>query len=157
MTPEDPAPRVLVVDDEESIRYVLGTYLERQDCEVITAGSSEQALKVLETFDPEVALVDIVLPGKNGLDLLSEIKQRHPDTEVVLITSQGSVETAVGAIRRGAYDYMQKPFRSLQDVWITVSRAVEKRRLTLQVRALMEACAERNRDVTEAANQLLPE
>jgi len=157
MSAENPAPRVLVVDDEESIRYVLGTYLDRQDCEVATAGSSEQALKVLETFDPEVALVDIVLPGKSGLDLLSEIKQRHPDTEVVLITSQGSVETAVGAIRRGAYDYLQKPFRSLQDVWITVNRAVEKRRLTLQVRVLMEACAERNRDVTEAVNQLLPE
>ena len=123
----------------------------------MTAGSTEQALKVLESYEPEVALVDIVLPGKNGLDLLSEIKQRHPDTEVVLITSQGSVETAVGAIRRGAYDYMQKPFRSLQDVWITVNRAIEKRRLTLQVRTLMEACAERNRDVTEAVSQLLPE
>ena len=154
---DNQSPRVLVVDDEESIRHVLGTYLERQACEVTTAGSSEQALKLLESWEPEVALVDIVLPGKNGLDLLSEIKQRHPDTEVVLITSQGSVETAVGAIRRGAYDYLQKPFRSLQDVWITVSRAIEKRRLSLQVRLLMEACAERNRDVTEAVNQLLPD
>lgn len=148
-------PRVLVVDDEESIRHVLGTYLERQRCAVMTAGSTERALALLESYEPEVAFVDIVLPGKNGLDLLSEIKQRHPDTEVVLITSQGSVETAVAAIRRGAYDYLQKPFRSLQDVWMTLERALEKRRLTLQVRQLMEACAERNRQVTDAASRLL--
>jgi DNA-binding NtrC family response regulator len=136
---EEETPRILVVDDEESIRYMLSNFLIKKGCDVTTAGSGEEALELWPDACPDVALIDIVLPGKDGIALLSDVKQRSPDTEVVLITCHGSVETAVESIRRGAYDYLQKPFAKLERVWLTVERALEKRRLSLQVRGCVGA------------------
>jgi DNA-binding NtrC family response regulator len=141
-------PRVLVVDDEESIRYMLGNFLSKKGCDVTTASSGEEALELWPDACPDVALIDIVLPGKDGIALLSDVKQRSPDTEVVLMTCHGSVETAVESIRRGAYDYLQKPFAKLERVWVTVDRALEKRRLSLQVRGCVGAETCRARGVT---------
>src|SRR3989442_306221 len=121
--------RILVVDDEETIRHVLVNVLQENDCQTREAGSAEEALALLPDFDPVVALVDIVLPGKNGLDLLADIKKMSPDTEVVMITSHASAETALRAIREGAYTYLRKPFEDLDEIWITVQRALEKRAL----------------------------
>jgi DNA-binding NtrC family response regulator len=141
------APRILVVDDEGTIRYMLRTFLEMKGCQVTEAGSGEEALQLLPAARPDVALIDIVLPGKNGVEVLSDVKQQSPNTEVVLITSHGSEETAIEAIRRGAYDYLQKPFPQLEDVWLTVMRALEKRNLSLQVRGLVAERAFRAREV----------
>ena len=124
-------PRILVVDDEESIQYVLQNFLEIKNCEVQTAASAEEAIELLSDHPPAVALLDIVLPGKNGIELLAEVKQRVEDCQVIMITSHGSVESAVGAIRLGAYDYLTKPFENLEQVWIAVERALEKRALLL--------------------------
>lgn len=149
------APEILVVDDESSVRHVLRTVLERKGCNVQTAGSAEEAISLLKNgFVPHVALLDIVLPGMNGLELLSEIVQRYPDTQAVLITSHGSVDTAIGAIRRGAYDYLQKPFPNLEHIWNTVQRALEKRRLTLQLRCLRGEQAARGAEISRAAGRL---
>jgi len=148
-------PRVLVVDDESSVRHVLNNFLEMMDCLVHCLASSEEALQYLaDSPAPDVALVDIVLPGKSGLELVTELGLRCPDTEVVLITSYGSVDTAVDAMRRGAYDYLQKPFRSLDYVWQTVQRAVEKRRLTVEMRNLLDGQAEANREIVRSVEQL---
>ena len=136
--------RILVVDDEETIRHVLVNVLQENDCQTREAGSAEEALALLPDFDPVVALVDIVLPGKNGLDLLADIKKMSPDTEVVMITSHASAETALRAIREGAYTYLRKPFEDLDEIWITVQRALEKRALTQKNRTLLREQEERS-------------
>jgi len=130
-------PRVLVVDDEETLRYILQTLLTEKGCEVRTAESAEQALSLLWNFTPAVAIVDIVLPGMSGLDLLGEIKRMEPGAEVVVITSQSTGERARQAIKSGAFDYLEKPFTDLEAVWSTVQRALEKRSLTLRKQDLI--------------------
>jgi two-component system NtrC family response regulator len=124
---EKEAPCVLVVDDDENIAFALSRALEARGCRVLTAWSSETALVALEDVEPSVALLDIVLPGMDGLQLASEIKSRWPDCEIVMITGRSSVETVVEAIRAGAFDYLAKPFGSLDDVWMAVERALAKR------------------------------
>src|SRR2546422_4903672 len=137
-------PRLLVVDDEETIRHVLVNVLEENDCETRAAGSAEEALSMLSGFVPSVALIDIVLPGKNGLDLLADIKRLSPDTEVIMMTSHASAESALRAIKEGAYTYLRKPFEDLDEIWITVQRALEKRALTEKNRVLLREQEERN-------------
>jgi signal transduction histidine kinase/DNA-binding response OmpR family regulator len=136
--------RLLVVDDEETIRHVLVNVLEENDCETRAAGSAEEALSLLSGFVPSVALLDIVLPGKNGLDLLVDIKKMLPDTEVIMMTSHASAESALRAIKEGAYTYLRKPFEDLDEIWITVQRALEKRALTMKNRILLREQEERN-------------
>ncbi len=144
----DPEPlarhRLLIVDDEETIRHVLVNVLEENDCETRAAGSAEEALSLLSGFVPSVALLDIVLPGKNGLDLLADIKKMSPDTEVIMMTSHASAESALRAIKEGAYTYLRKPFEDLDEIWITVQRALEKRALTEKNRVLLREQEERN-------------
>lgn len=138
--------RILIVDDEGSVRSMLSNLLEEEGCEVRVAESAEAGLAMLKRFDPAVAIVDIVLPGMDGLEFLSRIKQVSPDTEVLIITGHTSAERAFKAIRQGAYDYLEKPFNKIADVWITTQRAIEKRRLTRENRALMEEQERRSRD-----------
>jgi DNA-binding NtrC family response regulator len=117
-------PRILVVDDNENVRHVLRDLLELKGCEILEAGSAEDALKILSKTTADVAMVDIVLPGKSGLELLEDLQQRYPDCRIIMITGHGSAEVAVGAIGSGAFDYLEKPFPAVQEVWSTVHRAV---------------------------------
>ncbi len=147
--PEHPQiNRVLVVDDEETIRHILLNVLEENACETREAGSAEEALAHLPGFVPAVALLDIVLPGMNGLDLLAEIKRMSPDTEVIMITSHASAESALRALKEGAYAYLRKPFEDLDEIWIAVQRALERRALTQRNRALLREQDERNRNLS---------
>src|SRR5712692_668561 len=142
---DDPAgSRILVVDDEETIRHILANVLQENGCEPREAASAEEALDLLPGFAPAVALLDIVLPGKNGLDLMGDIKRMLPDTEVVMMTSHASPESALRATKEGAYAYLRKPFEDLDEIWITVQRALEKRALMQKNRALMRTQEERN-------------
>src|SRR3989442_8455465 len=136
--------RLLVVDDEETIRHVIVNVLEENHREPREAASAEEALSLLSHFVPSVALLDIVLPGKNGLDLLADIKRVSPDTEVIMMTSHASAESALRAIKEGAYTYLRKPFEDLDEIWITVQRALEKRALTEKNRILLREQEERN-------------
>lgn len=129
--------RILVVEDEEVIRHVLSSFLSEMDCEVEAAESAEDALGLLERSVFGAALVDIVLPGMNGIDFLKKLKAISPDTEVIIMTSHASVDTATQAIRSGAYDYLLKPFEEIDEVWETVKRALERRDLTLGNRQLL--------------------
>ena len=124
--------RVLVVDDETTICRVLQRFLTKRGCDVTGAGSVEEAVGHLGKEPFACALVDIVLPGRSGLSLLAEIKERSSDTEVVMMTSHASVSTALEAIRNGAYDYLTKPFEELDEVWITLRRALTNRELRLR-------------------------
>jgi len=132
------AHKILVVDDEPTIRHVLKQVLEKKGCEIRQAGSAEEALPLLDGWEPDVALFDIAMPGKNGIQLLGEIKQVCPDTEVLIMTGNASTESVQRAIRGGAHDYLQKPF-GLTEVWASVERALEKRLRNLKERSLVQA------------------
>lgn len=120
-------PRILVVDDEAYVRGMLATLLEeRYQCD--TAADTEQALARLSQHNYQLVLSDIMMPGRNGLELLSEITARKMDTLVVMISGMQKVESAIEALRRGAFDYMTKPF-ALEEVEMTVERALKHQEL----------------------------
>src|SRR2546425_9406963 len=145
--------RVLVVDDEKTVQYVLTTLLQQQGYETDSAGSAEEALSKLEGEPFSVAFLDIVLPGMNGLNLLDRIKERDPDTAIIMMTSQSSAKTAIDALRKGAYDYIDKPFE-LDHVIAVAERAASQRRLRLENRRLQEEQDRQNKFLQEAVKRL---
>lgn len=120
--------RVLIVDDEIYIQEVLISSLEEAGYDCVAAGSAEEAFAVLESRPFDLVFTDIRMPGKQGTELLKEIKARHPDVVVLMITAIDSAETAIESMRSGAYDYLVKPF-NLEYVLVAAARALEKRRL----------------------------
>ena len=150
-----PNDRILVVDDDRMIATVLRDFLRKKGCDVVSCGSAEEALIALPSAEVAIAIVDIVLPGMNGLELLATMKTRWPDTEVIIMTSRASVDTAIDAIHNGAYGYLRKPFfEELEQVWVLVERASEKRGLTKANRALVQEQELRNRKQSEAVTRL---
>jgi len=131
-------PCILVVDDEENIVYAIARFLERKGCRVLGAADAQAALEAVREVEPAVALLDIVLPGMNGLRLAGEIKLRWPDCEMVMITGQSSLESAVEAIHRGAFDYLAKPFDSLEVLWTATLRALDKRAAAKGKQAILD-------------------
>lgn len=122
-------PLILVVDDDEVIRDTLYELLsEEYDCQ--TAQTAEQALARLEVDNYDVVLTDISMPGLSGLELLGHVRQKYPNTPVIIISGISDKEHAQGLIRLGAFEYLLKPFR-LEVVEKTVKRALEHRRRTL--------------------------
>ncbi len=121
-------PRILVVDDEEAIRLGLSEILGEEGYEVATAESADKALATLQDVVVDVVCSDVRMPGMDGLELLGRIKEEHPEIEVIIITGYATVSSAVDAVKKGAHDYLSKPFE-LDEVRITVSQALEKKRL----------------------------
>ena len=99
-------PKVLVVDDEATIRHVLRQMLAMKECEIRLAGSAEEANGILDDWEPDVAMLDISMPGKSGIQLLEEIKQQYGDTEVLIMTSYASLRSAVDSMKLGAVEYI---------------------------------------------------
>ena len=145
---------ILIVDDDATIRDVVSALLTEKGCQHQVAGSAEEAMEKLGSARTAVALVDLVLPGMGGLDLLSEVKAASPDTEVVIMTSHASLETAIEAIKRGAYDYLRKPFEELEAVWITIQRALDKRMLSIKNRELVSDLKQRNQELQATVKRL---
>ncbi|HNI67378.1 MAG TPA: response regulator, partial [Nitrospira sp.] len=113
--------RVLIVDDEPLMRLSMLDALEGVGCEVMAAATGTEGVTVLGTRQFDVVITDLRLPGADGLTLLKVCKERSPTTEVILITAHGSVDTAVGAIKLGAYDYITKPFQ-MDELLLIVER-----------------------------------
>jgi two-component system, NtrC family, response regulator AtoC len=124
--------RILVVDDEHLIRWSLEQSLKRQGYEVATAASGEDALKALRDDPPDLMLLDIQLPGINGLDVLEKAKEIAEEVIVIMVTALGVLETAVKAMRMGAYDYINKPF-NLDELAIVIKKALETGELRREV------------------------
>jgi two-component system response regulator AtoC len=101
---------VLIVDDENNIRRVLAAMLKREGYEVTTAADGEQALSVLQKLPVSVVVTDLVMPRVGGMDLLKRVVADWPDVPVIMITAHGSVDSAVSALKAGAFDYVTKPF-----------------------------------------------
>ncbi len=121
---------VLVVGDEEPVRSLLQEALQDAGYDVLAAANGQQALDAMAAREIDAALLDIRMPGLSGLAVLQELQQRYPDTSVIMLTAVGDTETAVGAMKSGAYDFVEKPFR-LADVVVRVAKALEKRTLVL--------------------------
>src|SRR6185436_7356791 len=102
--------RLLIIDDEENIRRTTAVVLDAMGHEIVGVESGAAALKQLETDRFDIAFLDLKLNGESGLDLLPELLKNNPQLEVVVFTAYASVETAVEAMRRGAIDYIPKPF-----------------------------------------------
>lgn len=108
--PESQTPRVLVVDDEATTRVSLAELLRLEGYDVSIAASGEDALEVIDRSSPfDLVVLDIKMPGMDGLQLTEAIQQRSPDTVIILLTAFGTLETAIQALRRGAHDYLLKP------------------------------------------------
>jgi DNA-binding NtrC family response regulator len=118
-------PRLLIVDDDVELQGLLRSRFERLGMTVTVASSAEDALAKLSHVCCDVALLDLHLPGISGLDLLARLREQQPEMEVILLTANASVETAVLAMKRGAYDYLTKPFR-LQELEVLIHKAYEK-------------------------------
>jgi len=126
---EDPRIRLLIVDDEQSIRKLCATVAEALGFVCLEAESGESALSLLEEQSVHMILSDMVMPHMSGLEFLEKVKKLLPRTEVALMTGHGSIETAVQAMKLGAYDYITKPFSPLEELRLFLRRMAEKVRL----------------------------
>jgi two-component system NtrC family response regulator len=126
---------VLVVDDDQSLRRIMEMQLEELGCEVASAASGPEAIEILSTRTISVILTDLKMPGMSGLELLPRVRREYPGIPVLVLTAYGTVETAVEAMREGAYDYLTKPIDSRQ-LAIVVNRALEHQRLVAEVQHL---------------------
>jgi len=130
--------RVLVVDDEESLLAVLSQVLSKSGYEVTAAASGEEAWEIFQTDSYPLVIADIVMKEMTGIELLQKIKGKCPETQVIIITSYASLDTAVNALRSGAYDYLFKPFEDLEMISAVTARAVEKIKLISENQQLIE-------------------
>ena len=132
--------KILVVDDERFVRMTLGEALRSWNYEPLEAGTIAETRIIFERDEPSVVLLDIDLPDGSGLDVLSEIKEKFPDTIAVMITGNVDVENTIAALRGGAHDFIGKPIR-LEELRVTLRNALETRQLRREVK---QARRERN-------------
>ncbi len=146
MSPE----RILVVDDEDAIREVVATLLEAKGYECVMAANGLEALGQLHAHPPDLVLSDVVMPEMDGMELLGRIRARDESVPVVMVTAMHDISIALEAIRRGAYDYILKPFERDQ-LYHAVHRALEHRRLRQENHRYQQELEQR---VTERTAQL---
>jgi two-component system, NtrC family, response regulator AtoC len=127
--------KIAVVDDEVIVQKRLKSALEKENYRVWTFGSGEDLLREIATRDFDLILLDVVLPGLSGMEVLKEVKSRFPETQVIVITGHASVEAAVGAIKQGAFHYISKPLK-LDELRNLVNMALEQKRLLSENRQL---------------------
>ncbi len=121
--------RILVADDEEGVRSFLAEALEFEGHTVTTAADGDEAARILARQGVDLLLTDLRMPGLDGLSLLRKVREEQPDVEVVVLTAVGTVESAVAAMKAGAFDYLLKPVGSPAELRLTVARALERRAL----------------------------
>ncbi|MFC2045408.1 HD domain-containing phosphohydrolase [Chloroflexota bacterium] len=122
---------ILIIDDEAVIRKILHTRLSEEGYRCEEAENASQALVKLSQNSVGLAILDIKMPGKSGVELLPELKAQYPDTMVIMATATADIQTAIHCMKTGAYDYFTKPF-NLEEVTLCVDRALEQRRLILE-------------------------
>jgi DNA-binding NtrC family response regulator len=126
---------VLIIDDEEIVREALEALLTREGCTVRTAATAAEGLELLADGRFDVVLLDLMLPDKNGMDVLEDIRRMDDELPVVMITAFGTIDNAVMATKLGAFHYFAKPFKN-DDVLVVVRNAIERRRLVTENREL---------------------
>jgi two-component system response regulator PilR (NtrC family) len=133
---------ILVIDDEEIMREILDTLLSREGYDVRVASSGTEGLELARATPFDAAIVDIMMPGLDGIATLDELKRVDEDLAVIIITAYASVESAISAMKNGAFDYITKPFKN-DEVLVVIRNAMERRRLVNENRALRQNIQER--------------
>jgi DNA-binding NtrC family response regulator len=128
---------LLIVDDDDQLRGTLAKRFQKSGMHVIAAGTGEEALDKVGEARCDVALLDLHMPGMSGIELLEKLKERQPEIEAIMLTAHGSIETAIQAMKRGAYDYLTKPFH-LPELEVHIQKAYEKVKLSRRERQLVE-------------------
>jgi len=139
--------KVLVADDEESLRGIVKEILTDNGYDVDAASNGKEAMDLVRKNNYEVLISDIRMPEMNGIELLEEVKKFNPKIEVIMMTSHASVETAIKAIRLGAYDYLTKPFEDLDIITTVINRTVEKLKLEIKIKELLEQLSTKNEEI----------
>ncbi|MEQ1724137.1 MAG: response regulator, partial [Pseudobdellovibrio sp.] len=127
--------RILVVDDEESIREFLEIMLKKENYEVTTAEDGLRAKEILSKKSFDMVISDMQMPNVTGIELLKYVKESYPDIVFMMITAFGTTETAVDAMKMGAYDYVTKPFK-IDEVRLNIANALRSKNLETEVRVL---------------------
>jgi two-component system response regulator AtoC len=127
--------RVLVIDDDPGVRDYMEALVSRQGYRVFAVGDGEEALRTLETTKPDLVTLDVVLPGMDGIETLSQLKQKLPEVPVVMLSGHGQARTIVEAMRMGASDFLRKPFE-VEELELAFDKALEKRALKQEVERL---------------------
>jgi two-component system NtrC family response regulator len=135
---------ILIVDDEKNYLVVLEALLRPEGYEIVTADSARTALKLIEESDLDLVLTDMKMPGMNGMELLEQCKRIKPEVPVIMMTAYGTIEMAVEAMKKHAYDYITKPFQN-EELKVTIKKALDNYRLVKENRRLSEALSERYR------------
>ena len=136
---------ILVIDDEAVMREILGTLLVREKYEVRLASSGEQGLELARTLPFDAAIVDVMMPGRSGIETLEELKKIDEDLPVVMVTAFASIESAISAMRLGAFHYITKPFKN-DEVLSVIRNAVDRRRLVVENRSLKQSLQSQKND-----------
>jgi len=144
---------ILIVDDEEDFRELLAEIISRLGHVVHTAADGFDAISLIQEVDFDVALVDFLMPNMNGLELMRELKQIDKDIEVIFVTGQGSIESAVNAMKEGAYDYITKPIK-FEELENLLKRLLENRRLISENRQLKKVLRQKYSFQNIIANSL---
>ncbi|HEX7364992.1 MAG TPA: HD domain-containing phosphohydrolase [Dehalococcoidia bacterium] len=143
---------ILIVDDEMRVREILSRKLTDDGFNCVTAADGNTALKMLKADSVELVLLDIMMPGKAGPEVLREIKAKYPDTAVIMVTAIADVQTAIGLMRMGAYDYIIKPVE-LNVLTVSLDRALEKRKLVIENRDYQQHLEQRVEEQTKKIRQ----
>ncbi|HBG04212.1 MAG TPA: two-component system response regulator [Geobacter sp.] len=147
---------ILIADDEEMIRELINITLSKEGFTCYQAASAEEGLEIINSQKLDLALLDIMMPGRSGIELLKDIKQLTPDTTVLMITAMNDMDTALSCIHFGAEDYITKPF-NLDRVLLTVKNTLEKRRLILENREYQANLEHKVREQTEVIRTVMGE
>ncbi|NTV32475.1 MAG: sigma-54-dependent Fis family transcriptional regulator [Deltaproteobacteria bacterium] len=134
---------LLIVDDEKNYLVVLEALLSPEGYEIMTSDKAQEALRLLQEADVDLVLTDMKMPGMSGMELLEEAKKIKPEVPVIMMTAYGTIEMAVEAMKKHAYDYITKPFQN-EELKLTLRKALENYRLVKENRRLSEALSERH-------------
>ncbi len=145
---------VLVADDDDALRGLLASVLKRDGYLVSLAATGEEAVGIVAAGDVDVALIDVKMPGLNGIEVLKRSKRIDPEIEAVIITGFSGAETAEDALRNGAYDFIRKPFADIKQIPRCVRRAAERRRMSQRASTLMREVSSQKRLLDEKATEL---
>jgi|GEM_PF-1722556 len=152
----NPKPQILVVDDQYPVRMLIQRALAKAGYAVDAASGGREAIKKLSQKPYALIITDLVMPDMSGLDMLRTVKEHTPETEVILVTAHGTLESAITALRHGAHDYLSKPFE-IKELLNSVQRTLNYRQLKHERAALMENLEEQStklRNMLTASNQL---
>ena len=144
--------KILVVDDESRVREIIARKLTDSGHHCLTAANGSSALKAMKADQVDLVLLDIIMPGKSGTEVLQEITNKYPETAVIMVTAVADVQTAIGLLKAGAYDYIIKPI-DLNVLLLSINRALEKRNLLLENKEYQDHLEQKIKEQTEKVRQ----